>query len=234
MDVVTCEATTKKGAKCSKTRKYGLYCHVHKSLGVKLTPNAIPKESSQANTQEDNSETTCSVCFENVTPKEDTNLSCKHHIHIACARKLHDARCPVCRMNITSANSKLKANQISTIEKRRKKDVEEEEERLTGNMLREEMDMVDIEASIMDIEASMMDAGQLFEELARAIHSLDTEELLESSKVVIEEFTKQAYLDGSADVFSEDFHELLHVQTGVKNCYFLRKTVEDAISSLLE
>jgi len=196
--VVYCAAKTKNGSKCHNKAKFGDYCGIHKNRTKFTSPSEVT-----------NSVETCPICLENVTKKEDAGLSCAHFIHLKCAQELHDARCPICRTEITEKNSKLQKKKVDMIKKKRREDVQEMYNGLTNEMLEDEENEGEV------------DFGQLLEFFAPG----------QINKAI--ELVTDAFLSHT-DVYSDEFHHYLHIETGIRSCTEIAELIERTVFSLCE
>lgn len=212
MDVVKCKGVTKNGSKCQYRPKVGCdgYCKRHwKPSSSECDKSAKPEE-----------EKICSICQDNVDGRTDSGLSCKHPIHLDCAKQLHDDRCPICRMNITTKNSKLKGEELRNIRKKRKNDVREMEEDFTRQVIGEE-----------DDDAEGMEIFNFIIPIQEALHQVDPPEIIEEQRPLVISWTVEMMAtQGYEKVQSEDFHTFLHMETGIRNCQVLRNMVEEAVN----
>lgn len=91
-------------------------------------------------------DTRCSICLEDVVLDDDAGLECGHWGHLSCIKQMHRALCPLCK-HVISNKSRLTSRDLQTINKRTRKEENEERERqriATERALREfrEEDMV--------------------------------------------------------------------------------------------
>lgn len=110
MKSVRCSGYRSDNKRCAKrvfpnSTGYG-WCTVH---GPQMPVREIAKD-----------EIRCDICFDDMSIAENANFECGHYFHLACAKKLRDPRCPVCRSPIKS-NILTDAN-IAKIQERCLKD----------------------------------------------------------------------------------------------------------------
>uniref|UniRef100_A0A6C0CFN9 RING-type domain-containing protein n=1 Tax=viral metagenome TaxID=1070528 RepID=A0A6C0CFN9_9ZZZZ len=143
--MLTCQATLKRGnRKCSRQAGDDGFCYQHRKAGLPKVPEV---------------DITCTVCFDDLTTKDDAGLQCRHALHMSCAKQLRDAHCPACRAEITIATSKLSEKQLATIRSRCLEDKNERAE----ESFRSYMDQDD------DVQPIRIDQNLLVQALGRLI-----------------------------------------------------------------
>lgn len=212
---MSCKAVLKKGnRKCSRAAKIDGFCAWHGAQSREIAPIVqTPLDM------------TCSVCFDTLELAEDTGLRCRHALHLDCAKQLHGARCPTCRMEITAANSKLTAKQVATIAAREVADKEERDDE-AARQLEEEDEVPVVEAIVEELRLRMA------ANLPVVVERIEIDPKPGSmEEIALLSWILEMQMEGE-DIHGPDFHRELHLRYERYSGYFLHWATREACSFL--